>query len=420
MPSVVIVGTQWGDEGKGKVVDYCAQDADYVVRYQGGANAGHTIVTDNRVLKLQLIPSGVLTGKKVLIGAGVVVDPLILIDEIDKIEAQGISANLTISGKAHITLPYHNLLDSSWEQSREDGKIGTTKRGIGPTYADKMQRHGIRFSELMENRFEARVRSNAEIANRYFEAVLRVDQKIDPEEMVQICRDVGARLRKFVGDVSAAVDSALESGQRVIFEGAQGTMLDIDHGTYPFVTSSNPTAGGACTGVGIGPTMINDVLGVCKAYSTRVGEGPFPTELHDSTGERLREAGGEFGTVTGRPRRCGWLDLNIIRYAKRINGLTGLALTKLDVLTGLGELRVCVAYRHGGREIRDVTVHGLEDCEPVYLNLDGWDTLFKGDELGRAANAYVERIEKEVNLPVYYISTGPKRDEMICRRSVWS
>ncbi|MHA2423580.1 MAG: adenylosuccinate synthase [Candidatus Thorarchaeota archaeon] len=420
MPSVVIVGTQWGDEGKGKVVDHCAQNADCVVRFQGGANAGHTIVTDEKVLKLQLIPSGILNGKLVLIGGGVVVDPRILIDEIDMVEAQGVSANLLISSKAHVTLPYHNLLDSSWEQAREEQKIGTTKKGIGPTYVDKMQRHGIRVSDLLENDFEKKVRSNVEIANRILQALFSPDQKIDPEVVVQFCEDVRPLLRKYVGDVSRTINSALESGQRVIFEGAQGTMLDIDHGTYPYVTSSNPTAGGACTGTGIGPTMINDVLGVCKAYTTRVGEGPFPTELHDSTGEMLREAGKEFGTVTGRPRRCGWLDLNIIRYSKRINGLTGLALTKLDVLTDLGELKVCVAYSHKGHETRDVPIHGLTDCEPVYENLDGWDTLFKGDELSDAAKAYVERIEKEVDLPVYYVSTGPKRDEMICRINIWS
>ncbi|MFW9888892.1 MAG: adenylosuccinate synthase [Candidatus Thorarchaeota archaeon] len=420
MPSVVIVGTQWGDEGKGKVVDYCAQDADSVVRYQGGANAGHTIVTDERILKLQLLPSGVLTGKKVLIGGGVVVDPRILIEEIDRIEAQGVSVSLLISGKAHVTLPYHNLLDTSWEQSREEKKIGTTKRGIGPTYADKMHRHGVRFSELVENRFEERVRSNVEITNKFCQTVFGVDQEIDGEEIVQIYAEIGHRLKKYVGDVSEAVNSALESGQRVIFEGAQGTMLDIDHGTYPYVTSSNSTAGGACTGTGIGPTMINEVLGVCKAYSTRVGEGPFPTELLDAAGERLREAGQEFGTVTGRPRRCGWLDLNIIRYSKRINGLTGLALTKLDVLTGLQDLRVCVAYRYDGHETRGVPIHGLADCEPVYINMDGWSTLLERNELSTAANAFVEKIENEVDLPIYYVSTGPKRDEMICRRNVWS
>ncbi|MFW9816922.1 MAG: adenylosuccinate synthase [Candidatus Thorarchaeota archaeon] len=419
MPSVVIVGTQWGDEGKGKVVDYCAQDADCVVRYQGGANAGHTIATDKLVLKLQLIPSGVLTGKRVFIGGGVVVDPRILIDEIDTIENQGISANLLISGNAHVTLPYHNLLDNSWEQLREEKKIGTTKKGIGPTYVDKMQRHGIRFSELVENRFEKRVRSNVEIANRILQAMVSNDKMIDPEEVVQICTELGPRLRKYVGDVSKAVNSALESGQRVIFEGAQGTMLDIDHGTYPYVTSSNPTAGGACTGTGVGPTMINHVLGVCKAYSTRVGEGPFPTENNDTAGEKLRKAGNEYGTVTGRPRRCGWLDFNIIRYSKRINGLTGLALTKLDVLTGLGELKVCVAYRYGEHEILDVPIQGLTDCKPIYQSLDGWDTLFEGDELSDAANEYIKKIENEVQLPVCYISTGPKRDEMICRRNVW-
>ncbi|NHI84090.1 MAG: adenylosuccinate synthase [Candidatus Thorarchaeota archaeon] len=419
MPSVIIVGTQWGDEGKGKVVDHCAQDASYVVRYQGGANAGHTIVVNGKSLRLQLIPSGVLTGKRVLIGAGVVIDPKILIDEIDRLESLGVRANLLISGKAHITLPYHHLLDSSLEQSRSR-KIGTTKRGIGPTYTDKTSRHGLQMTELAAGNFEEKVKRNIDVANKMLRHIIEVDDQVNLDEVVQTYTKYASRLKEYVGDVSTAISSALENGERVLFEGAQGTMLDIDHGTYPFVTSSSASAGGACTGAGIGPTMIDSVMGVCKAYTTRVGEGPFPTELHDETGDRLRDAGGEYGAVTGRPRRCGWLDLNIIRYAKRINGLTSLAITKLDVLTGFDKVRVGVSYRLGNQIIRDTPVHDLENCVPIYVDLDGWSDLFDSDGLCTNAEAYVGMIERETGLPVSYISYGPERDEMICRRSVWS
>jgi adenylosuccinate synthase len=420
MPSVVIVGTQWGDEGKGKIVDYCASEAKLVVRYQGGANAGHTIVTDSMELKLQLIPSGVIQGKKVLIGAGVVIDPRTLVEEIKNVESLGIRLNLVVSGKAHITLPYHNLLDQSWEHTRNKKKIGTTGRGIGPTYSDKMKRIGLRMAEFTGAGFEDRIQLNTSISNKILEHILNDNRLLQYEDIIREYTDLSTQLREYVGDVSRLVNDALDENQNVLFEGAQATMLDIDHGTYPYVTSSNPTAGGACTGVGVGPTKIDQVLGVCKAYTTRVGAGPFPSELHDHEGDRLREAGGEYGTVTGRPRRCGWLDLNIIRYARRINGLTGLALTKMDVLNGMEQVKVCVSYNWNGSEIQDVPFHTLEKCEPTYVELEGWEFLFLENNLSQTAKAYVDMIEQEVGIPVYYVSTGPRRSDTICLQNVWS
>jgi adenylosuccinate synthase len=420
MPSIIIVGTQWGDEGKGKIVDYCARDAYCVVRYQGGANAGHTIITNDKEIKLQLIPSGVLHGKKVLIGAGVVIDPRILVDEIQKVKALGIAPDLVISGKAHLTLPYHNLLDQSWEQIRSKEKLGTTGRGIGPTYTDKMRRVGLRMADFFKNGFDDKVQRNTDYANKILVHILNDERSIDSDTLVSDYMELCTQLRRYVGDVSKIVNDALDEGQNVLFEGAQATMLDIDHGTYPYVTSSNPIAGGACIGVGLGPTRINQVLGVCKAYTTRVGEGSFPTEIHSSEGKRLREAGKEYGTVTGRPRRCGWLDLNLIRYAKRINGLTGLALTKMDVLNRMEKVKVCNSYLWKGSETQDLPIHDLENCQPIYVELDGWDSLFVENNLSSSAKIYIAMIEQEVGIPVYYVSTGPRRSDTICLRNVWS
>ncbi|MFX1367304.1 MAG: adenylosuccinate synthase [Promethearchaeota archaeon] len=420
MPSLVIVGTQWGDEGKGKIVDYCAHEAHCVVRYQGGANAGHTIIADGKELKLQLLPSGILSGKRVFIGAGVVIDPQILVDEIHNVTGQGIEINLMISNKAHVTLPYHNLLDRSWEQTRDAAKIGTTGRGIGPTYADKMNRIGIRMSDLIKNRFHEKVRFNVEIANRILRNILHDEHQVNADEVIQYCTRLADILRKYAGDVSLTVNKALEDKQNVIFEGAQATMLDIDHGTYQFVTSSNPIAGGACTGVGVGPTQIDHVLGVCKAYTTRVGAGPFPTEIQGALADRIREAGAEYGTVTGRPRRCGWLDLNILRYARRINGLTGLALTKIDVLNGFDRIKVCTAYEWENTISHDLPIHDIENCRPIYEELEGWKNLFKNGDLCQEAQSFVERIEHEVGIPIYCVSTGPRRNEIVCRKNVWS
>jgi adenylosuccinate synthase len=419
MPSLVIVGTQWGDEGKGKIVDYCAKDAHCVVRYQGGANAGHTIIADGRELKLQMLPSGVLHEKQVMIGAGVVIDPGILVNEIKNVQSMGLDLDLIISWKAHITLPYHNALDRKWEQSRNLKKIGTTGRGIGPTYEDKMKRQGIRVSDIVGDKYKERVRINVDIANKILRTILHEAQEIDSKEILDYCAQVRPTLNRYSGDVSIAVNQALDENKNVLFEGAQATMLDIDHGTYPFVTSSNPVAGGACTGVGVGPTRIDHVIGVCKAYATRVGEGPFPTELNNEEAEHLQKLGKEFGTVTSRPRRCGWLDLNIIRYAKRINGLTGIALTKIDVLNGLKKVKICNSYIVNGQELRELPIHQIEDCEPIYLELNGWDKLFEGDSLNPEAKKYIDTVEREVGVPIYFVSTGPRRDEVICLRNVW-
>ena len=419
MPSLVIVGTQWGDEGKGKIVDYCAKDAHCVVRYQGGANAGHTIVADGIELKLQILPSGVLHKKQAMIGAGVVIDPGILINEINTVQSMGLDPDLVISWKAHVTLPYHNALDMKWDQSRNKNKIGTTGRGIGPTYEDKMRRNGIRISDIVSNQYDERVRSNVDIANNILRTILHEAQGIDPEEVLEYCARVRPILCEYSGDVSIAVNQALDENKRVLFEGAQATMLDIDHGTYPYVTSSNPVAGGVCTGVGVGPKRIDHVIGVCKAYTTRVGEGPFPTELDNEEGEHLQKMGREFGTVTGRPRRCGWLDLNIIRYARRINGLTGLALTKIDVLDGLKVIKLCNSYLVDGEELRDLPIHQINMCEPIYLEFDGWDNLFEGDALNPNARKYIDTVEREVGVPIYFVSTGPRREEIVCLRNVW-
>lgn len=420
MPAVIIVGTQWGDEGKGKIVDYCSKDANLVIRFQGGTNAGHTIVLGEKVFKLRLVPSGVFYGNRVLIGSGVVVDPQILIKEIDGLEKSGVDVDLVVSGKAHVTMPYHLILDGSWDKVRGKGKIGTTKRGIGPTYTDKIARHGIRVHDLVNNTYEERVRWNVRISNKILQYVLEVDHKLDVKEILQQCSRWGARFQRFIGNVSGIIDEALEEKQNVLFEGAQATFLDIDHGTYPYVTSSNPIAGGACTGAGVGPTQIDKALGVCKAYTTRVGEGPFPTELKDDVGSHLQEVGKEFGTVTGRPRRCGWLDLNMIRYARMINGLTSLALTKLDILNGLGRVKICVAYRWKGSETKRLPIHDTASCKPIYVELEGWKNLFDGDDLCWEAKAYIAKIEEETGLPIDYISIGPKRVDTICRRSVWS
>ncbi len=419
MPAVIIVGTQWGDEGKGKIVDYCSKQADFVVRYQGGTNAGHTIVLGEKVFKLRLVPSGVFYGNKVLIGSGVVVDPEILIKEINTLTTSGVDVDLIVSGKAHVTLPYHPILDGSWDKARGRGKIGTTKRGIGPTYTDKISRRGIRVHDLVNNTYEERVRWNVRLANKILQYVLEVDHRLDVKEILQQCSRWSTGLQRYVGNVSQTINDAIEAKRNVLFEGAQATFLDIDHGTYPFVTSSNPIAGGACVGVGVGPTKIDQVLGICKAYTTRVGKGPFPTELDDDIGIHLQEIGKEFGTVTGRPRRCGWLDLNMIRYASMINGLTSLALTKLDVLNGLERLRICVGYRWRGENITSLPIYDMGSCEPIYVEFEGWETLLDGGKLCSEAKAYIAKIEEETGLQIDYISTGPKRVDTICRRSVW-
>ncbi|HEX4462985.1 MAG TPA: adenylosuccinate synthase [Polyangia bacterium] len=425
MANVVIVGAQWGDEGKGKVVDLYTEFADVVFRYGGGPNAGHTLVVDGQKLVTRLIPSGVLRGrgKKCVLGDGMVVDPKVLIDEIDECKARGLLAedkDLIIGKHAHVILPIHREID----RVRESGKspIGTTKRGIGPAYEAKMARRGVRMSDLIdEKRFRAIYEQNIEEVGDWLTS--RGGQIAPIDEVVAEYMRYADRLRSYVSDASRLVYDDIKRGRHVLFEGAQGALLDVDHGTYPYVTSSSTIAAGACTSAGIGPTTITAVIGIAKAYTTRVGGGPFPTELTDALGDKLREAGGEYGTVTGRPRRCGWLDVAALRLAVRWNGLSGIALTKLDVLRGLGRVRICVGYTVGG-ESRDElpTDPGeIDRAEPIYEELDGWDADTRDvrdfAELPPAAQKYVRRIEALVGVDCTLISVGPGRAETIVIRN---
>ena len=422
MSATVIIGAQWGDEGKGKVVDLLAERSDVVVRFQGGNNAGHTIVRDGETFKLHLIPSGILySGKLCVIGNGTVVDPGVLCQELDGLEERGISVeNLRLSSAAHLIMPYHVLLDGASELRLGRFSIGTTRRGIGPCYQDKAARVGIRAQDLLDPSILVR---KLTIALEQKNELLQKLYDMEPLDADSVAGEVlthAERLRPFITDTGLLVNRALDAGKRVLLEGAQGTMLDIDHGTYPFVTSSNTTAGAACTGAGIGPTRIDGVLGVAKAYVTRVGEGPFPTELDDAAGAHMLERGQEFGTTTGRQRRCGWLDLVALRYAVRTSGITELALTKLDVLSGLATLKLCVAYatREGDRlgELPDnqTIFHG---CRPIYEEIDGWDADITActqiDDLPPKARSYVERIAATIGVPITLIGTGQGRHQVI-------
>ena len=423
MPATVIVGAQWGDEGKGKIVDLLAQRSDVVCRYQGGPNAGHTIIAGGETYKIRQIPSGVISGKTSVIGAGCVVDPAVLIEELDELEARGHStAAVLVSGNAHLIMPWHLAIDRATERRLGRLQIGTTRRGIGPAYADKAARLGIRVQDLLDPKI---LRQKIEVAlaekNVWLERVYEADP-LDLEDVAELYEGYAARLRPHVADVSLLVDRALREGGDVLFEGAQGTLLDLDHGTYPFVTSSTPVAGGAATGIGIGPKRIDTVLGVSKAYVTRVGEGPFPSEIAGPDQERVRELGGEFGTVTGRERRCGWLDLVALRYAARLNGFTELALTKLDVLSHFAELPVCVRYRlRDGSETAEFPAHqsDFHHCEPVYETLAGWeeplDAVDDWDDLPGEASAYVEFVEREVGVEVTLVGTGRERERVLAR-----
>jgi adenylosuccinate synthase len=417
VPATVIVGAQWGDEGKGKIVDLLAQSSDVVCRYQGGPNAGHTIVRDGETFKLHHVPSGILYGGKVcVVGAGCVVDPGLIVAELDGLEARGVSTDgLRISGNAHLIMPWHVALDSASERRLGKLQIGTTKRGIGPAYADKAARLGIRVQDILDAKI---LRQKIETAlvekNRLLESPLEGAELADGME------EHAVRLRPYVADTSLLVDRALRRGERVLLEGAQGTLLDLDHGTYPFVTSSNPTAGAAATGIGIGPTRIDSVIGVAKAYVTRVGEGPFPTEIEGPDEARVRELGEEYGTTTGRERRCGWLDLVALRFAARVNGLTSLALTKLDVLSEFGEIPVCVRYRlPDGSETDEFPAHqsDFHHATPVYETLPGWREPL-GDVLPDAARAYVEFVEAAVELEATMIGTGADRASVVTTRSL--
>ena len=417
----MIVGAQWGDEGKGKIVDLLAQESDVVCRYQGGPNAGHTVIVEGETFKFRHLPSGILSGKVSVLGAGCVVDPGVLLQEIDDLEARGISSEpLRVSGNAHLIMPWHIAIDGASEKRLGKLQIGTTRRGIGPAYADKAARIGIRVQDLLDPKI---LRQKIEIAlaekNIWLERVYEQDP-FELDEVVSSYESFAQRLRPFVADTSLLVDRALEDGQRVLLEGAQGTLLDLDHGTYPFVTSSNPIAGAAATGIGIGPTRIDEVLGVSKAYVTRVGAGPFLSEMDEPVGAQVRELGQEFGTVTGRERRPGWLDLVALRYAVRLNGITSLALTKLDVLSTFDELEVCVAYRlPDGTETRDFPAHqsDFHHAEPVLQTVPGWAEPLDGcatiGDLPEAARAYVERVEKELGVPVELVGTGAAREQVL-------
>jgi adenylosuccinate synthase len=421
VPSTVVVGAQWGDEGKGKIVDLLAQDADVVCRYQGGPNAGHTIVAGGETFKIRQTPSGVISGKASVIGAGCVVDPQVLLDELDELAARGIDVSVVaVSGNAHLIMPWHVAIDQASERRLGNLQIGTTRRGIGPAYADKASRIGIRVQDVLDPKI---LRQKIEVAlaekNLWLERVYEVD-RFDLEEVTSSYEAYAQRLRPYIEDTSLLVDRALRDGQTVLFEGAQGTLLDLDHGTYPFVTSSNPVASGAATGVGIGPTRIERVLGVSKAYVTRVGEGPFPSEIVGPDEARLRELGGEFGTVTGRERRCGWLDLVALRYAARINGMTSLALTKLDVLSAFDELPVCVRYRlRDGSETEDFPAHqsDFHHAEAVWETLPGWsqplDDASSLDELPPAARDYVAYVSGALALPIELVGVGAARDRVL-------
>ncbi len=431
MSNLVIVGAQWGDEGKGKIVDALTIRADIVARYQGGANAGHTVVVDGKKTVLHLLPSGVLhPGKACVIGNGVVIDPAVLVEEIGRVKAEGglaDDASLLISENAHVIMPWHKLLDALREKASGGKAIGTTGRGIGPAYEDKVARRGIRMRDLLRPQVLSR-----RVLERLPEVEVELGQLSQrvgtpPPELLAtaITADylaLGQKLSAYVRDASTYLDGAMRAGKKVLFEGAQGTLLDVDHGTYPYVTSSNCVAGNAAVGTGVGPTAIGAVLGVTKAYTTRVGAGPFPTELKDSLGERLRAAGGEFGATTGRPRRCGWLDALVLRYAVRVNGITSLALTKLDVLAGLPMVRIAVSYRIAGAEVAQLPsdVDDLEAAVPVYEDLPGWEgplgELSRFEDLPANAQAFVQRIEALAGVPVSVVSSGAGREQMLVRR----
>jgi adenylosuccinate synthase len=421
VPSTVVVGAQWGDEGKGKIVDLLAQESDVVCRYQGGPNAGHTIVAAGETFKIRQTPSGVISGKTSVIGAGCVVDPQVLLEELDELAARGIDPSVVVvSGNAHLIMPWHVAIDQASERRLGKLQIGTTRRGIGPAYADKASRIGIRVQDVLDPKI---LRQKIEVAlaekNLWLERIYE-SAPVDLEEVWSRYAGYAERLAPYVGDVSLLVDEALRAGKQVLFEGAQATLLDLDHGTYPFVTSSNPIASGAATGIGVGPTRIDRVLGVSKAYVTRVGEGPFPSEIRGEAQARLRELGGEYGTVTGRERRCGWLDLVALRYAVRVNGMTSLALTKLDVLSDFAELPVCVRYRlRDGSETEHFPAHqsDFHHAEPVWETLPGWSQPLDGvsslDDLPPAAHDYVEFVSRALEVPIELVGVGAARERVL-------
>lgn len=428
MSSVVVVGTQWGDEGKGKITDFLSEKAEYVARYQGGDNAGHTIQFGGETYKLHLIPSGIFLPEKLcIIGNGVVVNPKSLVTELAYLHERNITTdNLRISDRAHVILPYHIELDRLQEEAKGDKKIGTTIKGIGPAYMDKAARVGIRIADLLDREvFEERLRLNLEDKNRQFTKLYDANP-MNFEEIFEEYYEYGQQIKQYVCDTSVLLNDALDNGKRVLFEGAQGVMLDIDQGTYPFVTSSNPLAGGVTIGSGVGPSKVTKVVGVCKAYTSRVGDGPFPTELFDEIGSRIREVGREYGTTTGRPRRVGWFDSVVMRHSKRVSGITNLCLNSIDVLTGLETVKICVAYRKSnGEEISHYPASLVElgQCEPVYEELPGWSEDITGcrtlDELPIEAQNYVRRVSELVGVKISTFSVGPDRNQTNILEDVW-
>ncbi len=427
MSSVVVVGTQWGDEGKGKITDYLSQNAEVIARYQGGNNAGHTIVFDDVTYKLHLVPSGIFFPEKTtVLGNGMVIDPKAFVEEIAYLHEHNVSTdNLRISNRAHVILPYHIQLDILQEEEKGIHKIGTTKKGIGPAYMDKAARMGIRIADLLDKEaFRAKLEQNLEEKNNLFTKVYEVDP-IQVDDIFETYYEYGQQLAHYVCDTSVVLNNAVDKGRRVLFEGAQGVMLDIDQGTYPFVTSSNPVAGGVTIGSGVGPTKIDQVVGVSKAYTTRVGDGPFPTELDDEIGETIRQTGNEYGTTTGRPRRVGWFDSVVVRHAKRVSGITDLSLNSLDVLTGIETLKICTAYRYKGEIMEEfpASLSVLAECEPVYESLPGWTediTNVKSlHELPENARHYLERIAQLTEIPLSIFSVGPDRTQTNVVRSVY-
>jgi len=419
MTTTLIIGTQWGDEGKGKVVDYFSKNADYVVRYHGGNNAGHTIKVGEEVYKLHLIPSGVIQGKTGVIGNGVVLDPEMLIKEIDELTKRGIKPKILISDRTNIIMPYHKILDGAEEKYLGDKKIGTTKRGIGPCYSDKVARRGIRAVDITDkNMLSKKLDEIIPIKQRILD-VYNIDKKLDKKEILDTYIRYGEKLKNFITITHIELNNAIKNGKNIIFEGAQGTMLDVDFGTYPYTTSSHTIAGGAAIGIGISPKHINSIIGIVKAYTTRVGEGPLPTELFDKTGEHLQQKGHEYGTTTSRPRRCGWLDLVVVQHSCMISGITKLAITKLDVLNGLKQVKICTQYQLNKRKI-DFFPANIEDvrkCKPIYKELEGWSKIdedaSKLSDLPKEAQEYLQYIEKELQVPIALVSIGPGRRETI-------
>lgn len=427
MTSVVVVGTQWGDEGKGKITDFLSKKADIIARFSGGDNAGHTIKFDGETYKLHLIPSGIFYGEKLsVMGNGMVINPKSLVKELTGLVERGVDpSNLRISDRAHVILPYHIYQDQLEEEARGDNKIGTTVKGIGPCYQDKIARMGIRIADLLhKDTFEQKLRENLEKKNRLFDKYYEADT-LNFDELFEEYYNYGQQIAQYVTDTSKVLNDVLDEKGRVLFEGAQGVMLDVDHGTYPFVTSSNPVAGGVTTGTGIGPSYVSRVVGVCKAYTSRVGDGPFPTELFDEQGHHIREVGREYGTTTGRPRRVGWFDAVVVRHSRRVSGITDLALNSIDVLSGLETVKICTAYKYNGEVLTEypASLDVLKACEPVYEELPGWSEDVTAvrtlDELPQNARRYIERVLELTGIDLMTFSVGPAREQTNIVNAIW-